>query len=299
MKKILILLLALIIGNALSAQNWTDVVYLKDGSIIKGTVIEQIPNVSVKIQTADGSVFVYEMSRVGRIAKEEILRPKNYRPNTYSSEVKKNEPYAGRKEENKFLLDIGAGIAPSTLGSSLNQDWQNTEYADLISFVGAPGFSLHLGGSYDQYFKKDSPWFYSLSLYGGWHSIRFNGIGRADFFPGQKVIKGSVNLWKMGASAGIGLQTQPNSEGMHLYLKAGAGINYVSAGNVKMKAIDPQTGATGSTQERDMSGISNFLFNPYGEIGLGNDAFFRIGIRYAPFLNAEIHCVTVNLYSPL
>ncbi len=50
---------------------WQDVVYLKNGSVIKGMIIEQVPNESIKIQTADGSVFVYEMAQVTKIAKEQ------------------------------------------------------------------------------------------------------------------------------------------------------------------------------------------------------------------------------------
>lgn len=47
-----------------------DVVYLKNGGILVGNIIEQIPNESLKIQTKDGSVFVYSMSDIARIAKE-------------------------------------------------------------------------------------------------------------------------------------------------------------------------------------------------------------------------------------
>jgi hypothetical protein len=50
---------------------WQDVVYLKNGSVIKGLIIEQVPNESLKIQTADGSIFVYEMNQVAKIAKEQ------------------------------------------------------------------------------------------------------------------------------------------------------------------------------------------------------------------------------------
>jgi len=52
-----------------NGQN-SDVVYLKDGSIIKGTIIEQIPNVSIKIKTKDGNVFNYKMEQIEKIAKE-------------------------------------------------------------------------------------------------------------------------------------------------------------------------------------------------------------------------------------
>jgi len=63
---------------SVSAQEpMQEVVYLKNGSIIRGQVIEQIPNVSIKIQTRDGNIFVYKMEEVLKIVKEpipEILR---------------------------------------------------------------------------------------------------------------------------------------------------------------------------------------------------------------------------------
>ncbi len=60
--------------NLTAQQNMRDVVYLKNGSIIKGIIVEQIPNVSYKIETADGSVFVYSADEVEKITKENILR---------------------------------------------------------------------------------------------------------------------------------------------------------------------------------------------------------------------------------
>ena len=56
-----------------SAQQYQDVVYLKNGSIIRGVIIEQIPGDSLKIQTRGGSVFVHRMSEVLKIAKEPVM----------------------------------------------------------------------------------------------------------------------------------------------------------------------------------------------------------------------------------
>lgn len=56
--------------NTVQTQQYVDVVYLKNGSIIKGMIIEQIPNVSLKIQTKDESVFVYKMDEVEKMTKE-------------------------------------------------------------------------------------------------------------------------------------------------------------------------------------------------------------------------------------
>jgi len=52
--------------------SWADVVYLKDGSVIKGKVIEAVPGVSYKIKTGDGSIFVFEVDKVERVKFEEV-----------------------------------------------------------------------------------------------------------------------------------------------------------------------------------------------------------------------------------
>ena len=72
MKKTLALLaFALMSVGSVSAQSLQDVVYLKNGSIIRGVVIEQVPDGNVKVQTADGSVLVYPMTEVQKIQKEQ------------------------------------------------------------------------------------------------------------------------------------------------------------------------------------------------------------------------------------
>ena len=68
---ILLFLVITLVSTISFSQNTTrDVVYLKNGSIVKGSIIEQIPNKSLKIQTADGSIFVYDYSEVDKIVKE-------------------------------------------------------------------------------------------------------------------------------------------------------------------------------------------------------------------------------------
>jgi len=73
MKKYLALLLfALITTVSFGQSNYQDVVYLKNGSIIRGVIIEQVPNKSIKIETADRSVFVYQMDEIEKLTKEVI-----------------------------------------------------------------------------------------------------------------------------------------------------------------------------------------------------------------------------------
>ncbi|MDE0044159.1 MAG: hypothetical protein OXT74_19125, partial [Candidatus Poribacteria bacterium] len=83
---ILIALPVLVTTPILAQQVLEDVVYLRNGSIIRGIIIRQIENESLTIRTKDGSQFVYPMNDVFQITKE---------PLTGSSYVaRKNRPFA-------------------------------------------------------------------------------------------------------------------------------------------------------------------------------------------------------------
>ncbi len=79
------------------AQQSEDVVYLKDGSVIRGTIIEQVPGQSILIQTRDGNRFRYAVDLIDRITKEAS--------STASVQRKKNPGTAGVLS----ALIVGAG----------------------------------------------------------------------------------------------------------------------------------------------------------------------------------------------
>jgi hypothetical protein len=73
---LLAILLLCIASSNLSAQdNWEESVYLKNGSIYRGTIIEQIPGVSVNIETRDRNVIHINMADVERMTKTRIEPP--------------------------------------------------------------------------------------------------------------------------------------------------------------------------------------------------------------------------------
>lgn len=77
MKKLLLFCIMLIgVMQVAYAQRapMDEVVYLKNGSIVRGVIVEQVPNKSLKIETADGSLFVFEMDEVEKITKEPKVR---------------------------------------------------------------------------------------------------------------------------------------------------------------------------------------------------------------------------------
>lgn len=65
-------LTALVVTSPVFAHQMEDVVHLKNGEIVRGTIIEQIPGASLEIQTRDDSVSVYAMDEIAKIAKEPV-----------------------------------------------------------------------------------------------------------------------------------------------------------------------------------------------------------------------------------
>ena len=69
---LLLLLFVLLCNLTFGQNNMEEVVYLKNGSVIRGIIIEQIPNQSIKIQTKDRNVFVFKYDDIEKITKENL-----------------------------------------------------------------------------------------------------------------------------------------------------------------------------------------------------------------------------------
>ena len=70
-KSISSVVLLLFIFNISYGQNYMeDIVYLKNGSVIRGLIIEQVPNVNIKIQTTDRNIFVFKIDEIEKMTKE-------------------------------------------------------------------------------------------------------------------------------------------------------------------------------------------------------------------------------------
>lgn len=55
-----------------AAQDYQDVVHLKNGTVVRGVIVEHVPDESVRIRTLDGSVWVFDYEEVARITREEM-----------------------------------------------------------------------------------------------------------------------------------------------------------------------------------------------------------------------------------
>ena len=79
MKKLLLLAVMLIVSMSVFSRTSPETVYLKNGSIINGEIIEYQPDKQVKILTADNSVFVCNVEDIEKVTRvsTDVLAGKN------------------------------------------------------------------------------------------------------------------------------------------------------------------------------------------------------------------------------
>jgi hypothetical protein len=77
MNKVFLTMIVFLAANITFAQSdYQDVVFLKNGSIIRGIISEQVPGELLKIETADGNLFVFRIDEVEKMEKERIATSK-------------------------------------------------------------------------------------------------------------------------------------------------------------------------------------------------------------------------------
>jgi hypothetical protein len=124
MKKQLLLLatlflIGIMLPANLHAQDDEDVVYLKNGSVIRGMIVEQVPNQSLKIETRDGNLFVFQMDEVEKMTK----RPNGFRAQERGSDTNVRESKFNKPRGWLGLIELGVG------------SWMDTSVSESVTMV--------------------------------------------------------------------------------------------------------------------------------------------------------------------
>jgi hypothetical protein len=125
-----------------------DVVYLKNGSVIHGIIIETVPDSTIKIQTADGNIFVINFSEIEKYGKESVpeIKPVNA------------PPISAADSPSSFSIFGGAAFSMGDFASTdinnTNSCFAKTGFAAGVQFVtgGQVGFlisALYASNSFD------------------------------------------------------------------------------------------------------------------------------------------------------
>lgn len=148
MKRLYVMFLGLCFCIVSLAQaTLQDVVYLKNGSIIRGTIMEQIMGKNIKIATADGSLFVYSAEEVIKITKEAPVTdvPAQTQTMLNTSATPSSTSVAQSVPSNSFSFDdeVVSNNAISTPNSSYNP--KSPGLAGFLSFLLVGGGQFYNG----------------------------------------------------------------------------------------------------------------------------------------------------------
>lgn len=177
-----------VIAHAQKAKQ--DAVYLHNGSMVRGEVIERITDSHVKIQTVDGSLWVFQMDEVKEITSVDKFRAQR------SIEPSKKGFYS--------LTDVGAIAGRSTHGNGVAASLQTVggyrfnEHLSVGGGAGLENFEVGLApifgeGRFYLLKRNFSPF---IALQGG-YSVPINNY---EDYNGNWVQKGGV---MMNANLGV------------------------------------------------------------------------------------------------
>lgn len=158
---------------ALGQNNSTDVLYLKSGSVVRGQIIEQIPFQTIKIQTSDGSIFVYKTGECDSIKKEishknaerfdrrNIVPAKFFKKCYYASILEMNSYLGQSKYENYFYIKNTKLIVFTGLHTINGVQFLKNYFIGI-----GTGINIHLADEYiEPYYKLSLPIFLDLRAY--------------------------------------------------------------------------------------------------------------------------------------
>jgi hypothetical protein len=237
-KSILKILVLLFLPLTIFAQsNMQDVIYLNDGSIYKGVIIEQVPNMSYKIKSKDGNVFAVQINEIEKITKEEMQS--NYRHKGYFGYNNwKNDTIKYQPKEKGYFFEGQVLIENVQGGLRAVSGYKFNKYAYLgvgigIDFLMSNPLNERINGldkkemagtypSLYLYFQSDGPtrgrFTPYVALEGG-YAMAWKGLD-------DEAVDDFGNRLKGGPMAGAGLGFKIKSRRNRAHLSVLFNVNY-------------------------------------------------------------------------
>ncbi len=211
-KSILLFVIFSVWTTLLVAQNYQEVLYLKNGSMIRGVVIEQIPDESCKIKTSDGSIFVYSWSEISKIAKEEIKVSNPINRSLLSSESKQDNSQIKSHSQSAdahlkyygevytlFGLAAGYGLTAISFGV---HTVQGVIVKDIFVAGIGLGFNEVMLGSYSDF---SIPIYLNIKAY-----APFRNRSKSSYFAGFDLATSSIGGFSLNSFVGVSIANKFN-----------------------------------------------------------------------------------------
>ncbi|MBP9152594.1 MAG: DUF1566 domain-containing protein [Flavobacteriales bacterium] len=117
--KIYIKLIAFLMAisfHGICQNSLQDIVYLKNGSIIKGVIIEQILGQTIKLETRDGNIFVFQENEVEKLTRETIEAN-----STTTASIVAKTPQIGQAMGGGIVFDVNEASRTVWIAASRDQ----------------------------------------------------------------------------------------------------------------------------------------------------------------------------------
>ena len=139
MKKILLLTLMLIMQITAFSQINRETVYLKNGSVVKGSVVGFVPNLSVTMTAGNGDTSVYNLTDIEKITRDQTF---------FAGDDESESVYTAHEKGYKFIFSLDfmagemSGLKWTTIhGVQLN----NRSYLGLgVGLIIADDYDFHM-----------------------------------------------------------------------------------------------------------------------------------------------------------
>ncbi len=129
-----------------SAPVQRDVVYLKNGSTIRGAVIEILPDSIVKIKTPDSSLFVFPMSDVEKTRNERVTQIQVREWTSMSASRTVLETFGDRNVSFSLAVGVGAPIGDYADDVDAGVGFRgelNIPFEELVAWTGSVSVSVN------------------------------------------------------------------------------------------------------------------------------------------------------------
>lgn len=139
-----------------SQNNYNDVVYLKNGEIRKGIIVERVPSESLKIKTSDGSIFVFKMENISKITKELIQENISINNKSRDNFINKSNTNSDKKNNQiEFGYDYGTIESYTIGGVNTASNMGRIKLNFIRSHKITPTFSVGMGTGLRFYFSSE------------------------------------------------------------------------------------------------------------------------------------------------
>ena len=224
------LLLVMLVAATISFAQSSHVLKLKNGNTIKGVVLELLPSESIKMQTADGNIFVFELSEVEDVR----LAYEPAKQNQFDNNLNSDRRYLMRDGERFFWYDSGKELTNKDLRQIITPDLYNTYQS-----------------ARKQYNTGNS--FLALGLVGVVSGISFYLIDHASREEGDELDVNNISLGLLSGS--------------QLFL--GLGFVFRGIGNGRLNWVQDSYNQSANTAQSIISISPSLMLTSQNNIGFG------------------------------